>query len=259
MGLFDRSGSKLSSRPSLLFAADPGSALLDAARRYDPEVHPWHGRLVFANGVLLFGPIAVTPRIQQEAALPAGMPVAYYTGVAVQRTRERRAESAKQDDAGKLLHGLAVRLGGKTHRAESQSKLALLASVYSEQDLPPDQVVEVLRPYGGEPSVEDWKEGTYSISRDGDGDGDGDGAYFYTAYWSPRLFVAREEPAALGKLRSGKLHHWDLNTGVAASEAVRELCLKVGEAALALADRSGGVPIDMFGFRISSAEDMLLR
>jgi hypothetical protein len=251
MGLFDRSGSKLSTRPSLLLTADPGDALLDAARRYDPEVHPWHGRLVFANGVLLFGPIEVTPKMQQEATLPAGASVAYYTGVASQRTSERRAESAKQDDAEKLLHGLAVRLGGTTHLVDSQSKLALLASVYSEQAPPPDQVVEALRPYGGEPRVEDQKQDTYSIS--------GKGTFFYTAYWSPRLFVNREEPAALGKLRSGKLHHWDLNTGVAAQKAARELCLKVGEAALALADRSGGMAIDMRGFRIEAPEDMLLR
>jgi hypothetical protein len=250
MGIFDRSGNKLSTRPSLLLTTDPGDALLEAARLYDPEAHPWHGRLVFANGVLLFGPIEVTAKVQQESALPAGTAVAYYTGVASQRTSERRAESAKQDDAGKLLHGLAARLGGKTHLTEP-SKLALLASVYSEQDLPPEQVVEVLRPFGGEPWVEDKKEDTYSIS--------GKGTYFYTAYWSPNLFVTREEPAALGKLRSTKLHHWDLNTGVAASKAARELCLKVGEAALALAGRSGGVAVDMLGFRISSPEDMLLR
>jgi hypothetical protein len=251
MGLFDRSGSKLSTRPSLLLTADPGDALLDAAQRYDPEAHPWHGRLVFANGVLLFGPIEVTPKLQQEATLPAGASVAYYTGVAAQRTSERRAESAKQDDAEKLLYGLAVRLGGTTHLVDSPSKLALLASVYSEQAPSPDEVVEALRPYGGEPRVEDQKEDTYSIS--------GKGTYFYTAYWSPRLFVNREEPAALGKLRSSKLHHWDLNTGVAAKKAAPELCLKVGEAALALAATSGGVAIDMFGFRIAAPEDMLLR
>lgn len=251
MSIFGRSGNnKLSTRPSLLLAADPGDALLEAARLYDPEVHPWHGRLVFANGVLLFGPIEVTPKVAQDAALPAGLAVAYYTGVADQRSSERRAESAKQDDAQKLLHGLAARLGGKTHLTEP-SKLALLASVYSEQELPPEQVVEALRPFGGEPRVEDQKEDTYSIS--------GKGTYFYTAYWSPKLFVTREEPAALGKLRSTKLHHWDLNTGVAASKAARELCLKVGEAALALAGRSGGVAVDMLGFRINSAEDMLLR
>jgi hypothetical protein len=252
MGLFDRSkGKELSTRPSLLLTADPGDALLDAARRYDPEVRPWHGRLVFANGVLLFGPIEVTPKIQQDATLPAGVSVAYYTGVAAQRTSERRAESAKQDDAQKLLHGLAARLGGKTHLVDSPSNLALLASVYSDQAPSADEVIETLRPYGGEPKVEDQKEDTYSIS--------GKGTYFYTAYWSPRLFVNREEPAALGKLRSGKLHHWDLNTGVAANKAARELCLKVGEAALAVAGRSGGMAIDWLGFRIDAPDDMLLR
>jgi hypothetical protein len=252
MGLFDRSKSKeLSTRPSLLLTADPGDALLEAARRYDPEVRPWHGRLVFSNGVLLFGPNEVTPKIQEEATLPAGVSVAYYTGVAAQRTSERRAESAKQDDAQKLLHGLAVRLGGKTHLVDSPSNLALLASVYSEQAPAADEVVLALRPFGGEPRVEDQKEDTYSIS--------GKGTYFYTAYWSPRLFVNREEPAALGKLRSGKLHHWDLNTGVAAKKAARELCLKVGEAALALAAASGGIAVDWLGFRVDAPEDMLLR
>ncbi len=251
MGLFDRSGSKLATRPSLLLTADPGDALLDAVRRYDPEVRPWHGRLVFSNGVLLFGPIEVTAKIQQEAGLPADASVAYYTGVAAQSKSERRVESAKHDDAEKLLHGLAVRLGGKTRLADSPSKLALLASVYGEQAPPPDQVVDALRPFGGEPRIEDQEEDTYSIS--------GDGTHFYTAYWSPRLFVSREEPAALGKLRSGKLHHWDLNTGAAAQKASRELCLKVGEAALALAALADGVAIDMLGFRISAPEDVLLR
>ena len=132
------------------------------------------------------------------------MPVAYYTGVAAQRTSERRAGPAKQDAAEKLLHGLAVRLGGKTRLAEPPSKLALLDSVYSEQDLFRDQVVEVLRPDGGEPRVEDWGKDTDSIS--------GKGTYFYAVYWLPRLFVAREQPTAR----------------------------------------------DMLGFRIRSAEDMLL-
>ncbi len=50
MGLFDRSASKLSGRTTLLLAADPGDALLNAARLYDPDVRPSLGRLVFRNG-----------------------------------------------------------------------------------------------------------------------------------------------------------------------------------------------------------------
>ena len=88
--------------------------------------------------------------------------------------------------------------------ATAAEAFALLASVYSEQDLFRDQVVEVLRPDGGEPRVEDWGKDTDSIS--------GKGTYFYAVYWLPRLFVAREQPTAR----------------------------------------------DMLGFRIRSAEDMLL-
>src|SRR5258708_39161413 len=36
--------SKLSGRTTLLLAADPGDALLNAARLYDPDVRPWLGR-----------------------------------------------------------------------------------------------------------------------------------------------------------------------------------------------------------------------
>ncbi len=70
---------------------------------------------------------------------------------------------------------------------------------------------------------------------------------------------ATEAPSALGPIRSRPLHHWDIHSGVRASDAPRELCLKVGEAALALASRSGGVALDMFGFRISTPEDLLPR
>jgi hypothetical protein len=74
MGLFDRSASKLSGRTTLLLTADPGDALLDAARLYDPEVRRWHGRLVFRNGVLLFGPVAVTAAWRTGWAGPSSTP-----------------------------------------------------------------------------------------------------------------------------------------------------------------------------------------
>ncbi len=64
MPLFDRSGraaGKLAAGPALLLAADPGDALIETARLYDPQLRAWHGRLVFGNGVLLFGPVTVTP------------------------------------------------------------------------------------------------------------------------------------------------------------------------------------------------------
>ena len=169
----------------------------------------------------------------------------------MQRSSEERSHAAKQDDGDRLVRGLADRLGGTTHPARLLPELALLASVYSEQVLAVDQVIEVLRPYGGGLKAEDEKPDSYGLT--------GKAAPFYVGYWSPQLYREREAPPAVGALRSRPLHHWDLNTGTRASKAPRELSLKVGEAALALASQSGGVALDMLGFPISSAEDLIPR
>jgi hypothetical protein len=148
MKLFDHSAGRLADRTALLLTADPGEALLDAARLYDPQVHRWAGRLVFSNGVLLFGPIAVTPKVEQRAGLPAGTAVAWYTGAADQTTSQKRSQDAKVDDGELLVRGLAERLGGTTRPATLQPHLALLASVYSERAPAVEQVTDVLQPYG---------------------------------------------------------------------------------------------------------------
>jgi hypothetical protein len=251
MALFNRTASTMVGRTTLLLPTDPGEALLDAVRLYDTDVRRWHGRLVFSNGVLLHGPVAVTPKVEQQAGLPPGMAVAWWAGTAVQNIEDRRPVEAKLADGECLVRGLAVRLSGITHPAHLQPKLALLASVYSEQGLAPEQVAGVLQPFAGNLEVEDKNENGYNLS--------GKDIYFYTVYTQPRLFAGNMEPAALGKLRSAKLHQWMLLTGVEAAHAPRELCLKVGAAALALASQVGGVVTDVLGFRVSHPEDMLLR
>jgi hypothetical protein len=253
MALFGRSAGKLASllatRTTLLLRADPGDALLNAARLYDPEVRPWHGRLIFRNGVLLFGPVTLTPELERKAGLSAGMAVAWYTGAAGQSTSQKRPHQAKVDDGDQLVHGLADRLGGTARYASPQTTLALLASVYSEQDLPIDQVEEVLRPYAGELTAEDQAEDTYSLT--------GTDTPFLVFYRSPRLYLERNAPPAVGAMRSQPLYHWDLHAGLSPQDAGREVCLTVGNAALALASQSGGVALDVLGFRISSADDLL--
>ncbi len=251
MGLFDRSASKLPGRTTLLLAADPGEALLDAARLYDPGVRRWRGRLIFRNGVLLFGPVTVTPELEQQAGLPAGMAVAYYTEAALQSHRERRSHEAKQSDGDRLVHGLADRLGGTVKYAGKPPGLALITSVYSEQDLAPDQVIEVLSPYGGDFGVEDQAEDSYSLS--------GKEIYFLVAYWSPRLYREEDAPPALGAIRSRPLRHWDLHAAFSRKDIARELVLRVGGAALALAGRTGGVVLDEFGFPVDIPDDLLPR
>lgn len=253
MKLFDRSTSRLAAGPTLLLSADPGPDLLDAARRYDPGLRQWNllGRLVFANGVLLFGPVTLTPAIARAAGLPAGAGVAWYARAALQRHYQRRSLEAKAEDGEKLVRGLAARLRGTTHPARLQPKLSLAAAVYSDRALPAGQVIDALRPYAGDLKVHDEEQDRYSLS--------GKGAPWLAAYWGPRWYLPTEAPAALGPVRPGKLHRWDLYSGVHAADASRELCLSVGGAALALAGQSGGVAVDMLGFLIGSADDLLLR
>lgn len=251
MGLFDRSASKVQDRTALLFTADPGDGLLDAARLYDPDVRAWRGRLIFQNGILLFGPVAVTPKLEQQAELPAGIAVAYYTGAAGHTEGGDRGHEAKVFDGDRLVRGLADRLGGTVKYAGAPPDLALVTSVYSEQAVAPDEVIELLRPYGGNFRVEDETENSYSLS--------GAGTRFYVAYWSPKLYRVPDAPPAVGAMRSRRLHHWDLHAGHGRKHVPRELAQSVGGATLALASRSSGVALDVLGFPVTSADDLLPR
>jgi hypothetical protein len=250
MAFLDRTGGKLAAGPTLLLNADPGNGLLDAARLYDPQVRSWHGRLVFGNDVLLFGPVTITPMLIVQAGLPASATVAWYAGAAAQQYTERRPDAGKRDDGECLVLGLATRLGGIVHPWPPPYRPALAASVYSEWPVGQDEVVRVLRPYAGEVSVEDAQGGSYRVT--------GRQAAFYTAYWPPQVYSAAIEPPALGSMRKGPLHHWDLNASQPAGAAHQELRQKVASGALALALAAGGVAIDMCGFRFEAAEELRL-
>jgi hypothetical protein len=244
MGLFDRTASKLSGKTTLLLPADPGNALMDVARLYDPKVRSWHGRLVFRNGVLLFGPIPLTPELELQAGLPPGMMVAYYIEPAMQSHRNRRPHLSKQRDGDNLVQNLAARLGGTAIFAGETPDLAVLMAVYGEQDVPVDEVIELLRPYGGDFKVEDRDEYTYTLT--------GKEIYFLVAYWSPLLYREKDAPPALGPLRSRPLHQWELNTALSRKDIASELLSRVTEGSLALARRCGGVALDEYGFPINS-------
>jgi hypothetical protein len=252
MGLFNRPADKLRDRTTLLLPAVPGSALSDAARLYDPNVHSWHDRLVFRNGVLLFGPVPVTPKLEQQAELPPGMAVAYYTGIALQSHRGQRTDEEKQTDGDRLVQGLADRLGGTVKYAGPPPDPQLNPSVWSDQALSADQVIEVVQPYDeGHLEIQDQTENAYSVY--------GVGGYIGLTYWSPLLNIERDAPPALGALRSRPLHHWDLNLDRSRKVVARHLAIQVGQAALALASRCGGIAIDEYGFPINSPEDLLPR
>ena len=250
MAFLDRTGGKLAAGPTLLLTADPGNALADAARLYDPLMRSGHGRLVFGDGVLLFGPITITPKLIAQAGLPGSAAVAWYAGAAGPRYGKPRPDEDNRADGQGLVLGLAARLGGTVHPWPPPHRPALAASVYSERPVAEDQVVRVLRPYAGEVSVGDAQDGSYAVR--------GRQAAFCTVYRPPRPHSAGIDPPALGSMRKRPLHHWQLNAGQQAGAADRELRQRVAGGALALAMAACGVAIDMCGFRFESAEELRL-
>ena len=256
MGLFGNTAKRLASRPAVLFAVDPAE-MAHAVTSYDPGVQVRGDRFVFGNGVLLHGPVEITPEIATNAGLPGGMPVAYYASIALQGKAERRPDDDKWQDAGRLIRGLAARLGGTIHDPRQAMELTLDASVYSGQPLPAEDVIEVLSPFAGH----DLEAGPIELH----------GAYalrpvagsvlFLTMYWPPWVAGMKVEPPppAIGELRRQKPCQWELHTSVPVQDAGPEDCQTVGGAALALARRTGGVVTDVYRFPVTRPEDLLPR
>jgi hypothetical protein len=257
MGLFSNEAKRLASRPAVLFAADPADGMADAVTRYDPAVGVRGDRFVFGNGVLLYGPVEITPEMAAKAGLPGGMTVAYYASTAMQGKAERRPDDDKWQDAGRLIRGLAARLGGTVHDPRPPMDLTLEALVYSGQPLPVEDVIEVLSPFAGHELEAGPVEarGAYAL-RPVEGD-----VLFLTLYWPPWVAGMNVEPPppAIGELRRQKPCQWELYTSVPVQNAGQDDCQTVGGAALALASRTGGVVTDVYRFPVTRPEDLLPR
>lgn len=255
MALFDRTAKHLARGPSVLFPADPADAMAEAIFRYDPDATVKSDKIVFHNGVHLYGPVELTADVVRKAGLPVGMAAGYYAAIVETGSRGSRPDDVKSQDAEKLIRGLAARLGGTVHDQRPPMDLQLRASVFSGQALPAEQVISVLQPFIDSGNL-------YA-----DPDPDTEGAYylvteeeplFFAVYWPPRLARSRLAlpPPALGGRYGPEPSRWDLRTKFPVTAATRETCLRVGEAALALAARTSGTAVDTYGFRMDRPADL---
>jgi len=255
MALFDHAAERLARGPAVLFAADPVDGMAEAILRYDPQATVKSDRFVFHNGVQLHGPVTVAPDVARQAGLPAGMTAGYYAAIVEGGTGRPRPDSLKWQDAERLIRGLAARLGGTVHDERPAMDLKLRVSVYSGHELPVGQVIEVLQPYTdtGELHVEEdtGVSGAYYLFTKAE-------PLFFVTYWPSRLSRSRLAlpPPALGGLRDKEPFRWDLRTKFPVATVPRETCLRVAEAALALASRADGVVIDSYGFPVDRPEDL---
>lgn len=94
MALFDRTAARLAHGPAVLFPADPADGMAKAVLRYDPAAIAKGDRIVFRNGVHLYGPVEVPPDVARQAGLPGGLTAGYYAAIAEGGTgRSRRTAS----------------------------------------------------------------------------------------------------------------------------------------------------------------------
>jgi hypothetical protein len=248
MGLFDRTAKHLAAGPTLVLPADRVDEVTELVRRYDPGLLVKSDRFYFDNGVFLYGPVDT----------PVNGMVAYYARPAALPKREERPEDAKLLDGERLVRGLAVRVGGDKQGERPWAELDLEVSVFAEQPIPAEQVISVLRPFAG---TEDGQELAVDEQREDD-------SYiliserepvFLTVFWPGYLSRSRKAapPLALGPMRKAEPCRWQLRTTARAATAVPALCRLVAEAGLALAAATNGVVVDMFGFPITTPDELL--
>src|SRR5579859_1768375 len=239
MALFDHTAARLARGPAVLFPADPAAAMAEAVLRYDPKVGVKGEEFVFRNGVRLHGPVEVTPAAASKAGLPAGVTAGYYADIAEAGGSRSRPDSLRWQDAERLIRGLAARLGGSVHDERPPMDLPLCASVFSAAPVPAEQVIEVVQSYVD----------TGDLAAEADADVPGayclitEAPVFFVVYWPHRLSRSRlaQPPPAVGDLPGRELCRWDLRTTLPVATAGRKECLRVGEAALALARHADGI------------------
>ncbi|HEX5114096.1 MAG TPA: hypothetical protein VFW65_02750 [Pseudonocardiaceae bacterium] len=246
---------RLAEGPTLLIGPDQTEQLTTLLAGYAPGARRHGNRMIMGNGVLLYGPVDVPADTAADAGLPPGLPVAYYAGNAAESKRQRRLEVVKALSGEGLVRGLAARLPAARYSIRPWSDLALSLSVHAARPAPTEQVTAALQPFHGGELVAHPQEDTpdaYLVYSE-------DEPRFVAAFWPSRLANSMVDPppVALGPLHDRQPCRWELRVPLNAATADAETRVLLGSAALALARAVDGVVTDMFGFPITSPEDVL--
>ncbi|GLX06360.1 MULTISPECIES: hypothetical protein [unclassified Microbispora] len=129
---------RLRKGPTLLlpYAPDPAT-LLETVRLHDPQAGPYGRGFKIGENVELRGPIELTPELAARAGLPAGWAAAFFA---------RNIDSEAGGDFARpslLVRGLAERLGGREH-PECQEPPEDLAEVTGGRLIAVDEVIGLL-------------------------------------------------------------------------------------------------------------------
>jgi hypothetical protein len=173
--------------------------------------------------------------------------------------REERPEDAKVLDGEYLVRGLVARLPGAGHSERPWADVRISVSVFAERQVPAEQVIAVLQPFAGDEDgrqlfvdPHETVEDCYFLISERE-------PVFFTSFWPSRLARSTTEPPppAIGPLRTQEPCRWQVFATLPAATAGAEIRTLLGRAGLALAKQVGGTVTDMFGFPITTPEDVL--
>jgi hypothetical protein len=254
----------------LLLPADPGfDRMLDACQQYRPTARPsrinrdW----ICADGqhLRLHRPNAIRPEMAMRAGLPADITYVYFNdwdGAEVGLNTQQRKQLGRQYQrkSGYVLGGLAARFGGLWAPHPEEVTQPLRAYVYTAREIDAAGLWGMASQYAPGLALGDPR-GDKVITLHGD-------VPARVQYWPPysaavprsTLFLGPGEPEVPDP-------SWaDDDIGVivveveqAAAGADPAVARAVGAMGLGLAAQTGGVCVDIFGFKVRDPADLIIR
>jgi hypothetical protein len=255
----------------LTLPADPGpDRMLDACQQYSPSAKP-HRRnpgTIYADGnhFCLHSPVAISPEMAAQAGLPADITCAFFTdwdgaewGL---KTQDRKRVSQQYVDKSRyLLGGLAARFGGLWYPHPEELTQPLRAYVYTVCVVDAAGLLGLASRYAPELTPGDPRADNVITLHGG-------GALSRVQYWPPFPAVVPKSALVLGPGAPAVLDpSWpDDDTAVITIEAEQMagqadpgVARAVGTMGLGLAAETGGVCVDIFGFKVRDPADLLIR
>jgi hypothetical protein len=254
----------------LLLPADPGfDRMLDACRQYRPEARPsrMNRNWICADGqhFRLHQAAPVSPDLAVRAGLPADITCAFYTdwdGAEVGLNTQQRKQLGEQyrQKSGYVLGGLAARFGGLWAPHPKEVTQPLRAYVYTVRAIDAAGLLGLASQHAPGLRLGDSRS-DHVITLRGD-------VPSRVQYWPPNPAAVPKSALVLGPGAPAVLDpSWaDDDTAVIVVEAEQaaggadpEVARAVGAMGLGLAADTGGVCVDIFGFRVRDAADLVIR
>jgi hypothetical protein len=254
----------------LLLPADPGfDRMLDACQQYRPSARPsrMNHDWICADGqhFRVHGANAVSPDLASQAGLPGDITCVFYVdwdGAEVGLSQQQRRQLGEQyrQEASYVLGGLAARFGGLWAPHPPEASQPLRAYVFTDREIDAAGLLGMASEFAPGLALGDPRSDKVIALR-------GD-VPARVQYWPPysaavpksALFVGPGAPAVLDP-------SWaDDDTGVivveadqAAAGADLAVARAVGAMGVGLAAQTGGVCVDVFGFKVRVPDDVVIR